>query len=76
LSECSRRTSSTKRPTKSRNSASEKASSDAVSGSDMQAVNHATALSATTPPGNLPRLHCVKRNPLKQQAFQIGTFGS
>ncbi len=56
LPECSRCTSPTRRPTTFRNSASENASSDAASGNDMPAVNHAYALSATILPGNLPRL--------------------
>ena len=56
LSECSRRTLSTRRPTTPRSSASENPSSDAVSGNDMHAVNHASILSATASPGNLLRL--------------------
>ncbi len=56
LPERSRCTSPTRRSTTSRNSASENASSDAASGNDMQAANHARGLSATTSPGNLPRL--------------------
>jgi len=75
LSDCNRRTSPTRHPTTSPSSASENLSSDAASRNDIQAVNHATAFSATTSPRNLPRLHCVKRKPLKQQAFQIGSFG-
>jgi len=65
LSECSRCTSPTRRPTTSRNSASENASSDAASGNDMPAVNHAYAFSATASPGNLPRLRNHERNLLE-----------
>src|SRR4051812_8601061 len=56
LSDRNRRTSTTSTPTRSRSSASERASSDAVSGSDMRPVDHATAPSATSTPRNLPRL--------------------
>ena len=51
-------TSVTRALTRSRNSATEKVSSDAASGNDMQAVNHAATLGATTSPGNLPQLRC------------------
>ena len=50
------RTSATSTPTRARNSASERASSDAASGSDMSRVDHASTSNATSPPGNLPRL--------------------
>src|SRR4051812_43552204 len=56
LSDRNRRTSTTSTPTRSRSSASERASSDAVSGSDMRPVDHATAPSATSTPRNLLRL--------------------
>ncbi len=39
-------------------------------------VNHATPLSATTSPGNLPRLRLTKNSALKRHAFQIDTFGT
>jgi len=48
--------SATKAPTKSRNSETENRPSNAASGSDIQAVNHAVVLSATMPSGDLPRL--------------------
>jgi hypothetical protein len=58
LSAWSRRTSPTSTSTSTRNSASERSSTDtdAVSGNGIQSVNHAAALSASSPPGNLPRL--------------------
>ena len=70
LSECSRRTSPTRRPTTSRRSASDNLSSDAASRNDMQKVNHVSALSATAPPGNLPRLPrlVLPRDPARETA--------
>jgi len=72
LSECSRRTSPARRPTTSRNSASEKASSDAASGNDMQPVKHAGTLSATPSPGNLPLLLLLAATSLKLLAHRSG----
>src|SRR4051812_29849564 len=43
-------------PTSSRSSASDRVSSDALSGSDMRRMNHATPAGATASPGYLPRL--------------------
>ncbi len=56
LSARRRATTDTSVPTRSRNTASEKASSDAAPGDDMHRLNHVTALSPTGTPGNLPRL--------------------
>ena len=54
LSECSRRTSPTRRPAASRNSANKNLSSDAASGNDMLAASHPAPSTQLPRPGSCP----------------------